>query len=183
MMKQKKVRWVLLALLLGLLAICGTAVAYMFVRSESKDNQFTPAYVTCSVHEETDSDVTLKSSITVENTSNIDAWVRVRLVSYWVKKNEDTGEMEIAAKPLVMPEFDLASGWLEGSNNTYYYISPVASGGFTGNLLSSEILLEEEDGYLQVIEVFAEAIQSKPVKAVTNSWGVTVSGDTIVSVP
>lgn len=178
MMKQKKVRWVLLALLLSLLAICGTAVAYMFVRSESKDNQFTPAYVTCKVHEKTDENVTLKSSITVENTSNIDAYIRVRLVSYWVQ-DDGNGNMQIVGEPSVIPSVTPAAGWLEGQNNTYYYTSPVADGGFTGELLSAPLeLTARDDGCLQVIEVFAEAIQSKPVNAVTSSWNVSVNADT-----
>jgi hypothetical protein len=43
-------------------------------------------------------------------------------------------------------------------------------------------LEKDENGYSQVVEVFAEAIQSKPLSAVTDSWGVNVdSNGNIVS--
>ena len=34
-------------------------------------------------------------------------------------------------------------------------------------------------GYRQVLEVFADAIQSEPERAVTNSWGVKISDGNI----
>jgi hypothetical protein len=82
-----------------------------------------------------------------------------------------------------MPDITLADGWIKGSSNTYYYQNAVAPTELTDNLLESPIILEkDESGYMQVIEVFAEAIQSKPYSAVTDSWGVTIdSNGNIVS--
>lgn len=181
MMKRNKTRLLLLALLLGLLAVCGTAVAYMYTQSETKQNQFSIAEVACRVEEVVRADE--KTSIKVQNTGNIDAYIRVRLVSYWVQ-DDGNGNVKIIGKPSKIPRITLAEGWLKEENNTYYYTSPVAHDGFTGELLSAPLPLEvHEDGYLQVIEVFAEAIQSKPVEAVTDSWKVTVTGETITSVP
>lgn len=183
MRKRTSFRGIWIVLLLGVVMLCGTAAAYMYTRSEQKNNRFSQAEVACRVHEVTDTDVTKKSSITVENTGNIDAWVRVRLVSYWVKKNTATGIMEIAAKPSVMPVLTVASGWKEGTDHTYYYETPLAAGAKTGNLLATDMLLAEADGCQQVVEVFAEAMQSRPESAVTESWHVTVSGGQITTVP
>ena len=69
--------------------------------------------------------------------------------------------------------------WILGKNNTYYYKTSVSPKDFTEELLApgAVIQLAEEDGYRQVIEVFAEAIQSKPSSYVENSWNVIVDKD------
>lgn len=171
MKNQKILPIILIAVLTVSLALCGTVLAYMFSQTEYKDNEFTPANVSCSVVEEFDG--VQKTSIKVKNTGNIDAYLRVRLVSYWVNADGD-----IVAKPSKLPEITLTSGWIKSANNTYYYRTPVAPSNLTDTLLSAPIILEkDEDGHLQVIEVFAEAIQSKPLSAVTNSWGVNIDSN------
>ena len=161
---------ILIVTLVVALTLCGTVIAYMFRQTEHKDNQFTPAIVSCEVLESFDGQQ--KSSIQVQNTGNIDAYLRVRIVSYWVDSYGN-----IVAKPSSMPEITLDDGWITGSNNTYYYQSSVAPVTATPNLLkdgTSIYLEQDENGYLQVVEVFAEAIQSKPTNAVTNSWKVSL---------
>ena len=170
-MNKRRALPIILIATLVFLVLCGTVIAYMFRQTEYKDNQFTPAEVKCQVAEEFDG--TRKTEVKVTNTGNIDAYLRVRLVSYWV---DAAGN--VVAKPSEMPAIDMASGWLKGENDTYYYTVPVAPEAFTDDLISSPIILEkDENGYLQVLEIFAEAIQSEPAKAVTNSWGVTVDAD------
>lgn len=177
------------ALLLVLVLVCGTVFAYMFHRTEDKSTTFIPAQVSCEVQESFKDNA--KSSITVQNTGNIDAYIRVRLVTYWV-----TGETDANGKPKVAakedpPELDFtpASGWIADSNNTdsdktFYYQIPVGEKGSandtTPELLSSSITLEmDSDGNRQVVDVFAEAIQAKPTTAVEEAWGVALSGTTI----
>lgn len=135
--------------------------------------------VDCEVQEKIDSPLTKKESIIVEDTGNIDAYLRVRFVSYWVRVNDATGGKEIVSKPSEMPEFEISEKWILGKNNTYYYKTPVSPKDFTEELLApgAVIQLAEEDSYRQVIEVFAEAIQSKPSSYVENSWNVIVDKD------
>ena len=157
------------------LILCGKVIAYMFQQTQYEENLFTIAEVSCKVKEEFDG--VNKTSIQIQNTGNIDAYIRVRLVSYWV----DT-DGNIIAKPSDIPEVNLATEWLAGTNNTYYYPNAVSPKMFTSELLSSPITLEkDEDGNLQVVEVFAEAIQSKPASAVTDSWKVTVDSNGIIT--
>ena len=166
----------LIASLSVLLILCGTVLAYMFKQTEYMDNEFTPANVSCSVVEEFNG--VQKASIRVQNTGNIESYLRVKLVSYWVDADGN-----IVAKPSKLSEITLASGWIKGANNTYYYQTPVAPSDLTETLLSAPIILEQdENGYLQVVEVFAEAIQSKPYNAVRDSWSVNIdSNGNIVS--
>lgn len=175
-MRTKTLLRIALVLLLVLLLLCGTAFAYMFRQTQLQENQLTPASVSCRVAETFNG--TAKSSITVENTGNIASFIRVRFVSYWVDEDGNT-----VGKASEMPTIQTKSGWLTGSNHTYYYAIPVAAGGSTPELLAAPIVLSvSEEGYLQVVEVFAEAIQSEPERSVETSWDVTVSGGSITGV-
>lgn len=166
-----------------LTVLTGGVVAYMFRTTADKQNQFTPAEVSCEVKEVFDSDKAEKSSIRVQNTGNIDAYLRLRLVSYWVKVEAD-GSETIASKVSEMPEITPADGWIAGADSTYYYALPIAPGAMTPEFLETgtKIVLRREDEYRQVVDVFAEAIQSVPEKAVEESWGVTIEGGSIRSV-
>lgn len=171
MKKSRILLIILIASLVVSLILCGTVLAYMFKQTEYKNNEFIPANVSCKVVEEFDGKQ--KTSIKVQNTGNIDAYLRVRFVSYWVDSDGN-----VVAKPSSMPEINMAAGWLKGENNTYYYKTPVSPTKQTESLLSSPITLEKDaDGYMQVIDVFAEAIQSKPHNAVSDSWGVVIDSN------
>lgn len=169
MKKRRSLPIIMILFLIAVLLFCGTVMAFMFSRTEVLDNTFTPAEVSCRVEESFDG--ANKTSITVENTGNIKSYIRLRLVSYWV--NDDGN---VVAKPSVIPDFSIQSEWLEGADNTYYYKDPVAPNEKTGEFLADQITLEiSEEGYLQVVEVFAEAIQSEPKKAAESAWNVVIS--------
>lgn len=184
-MKSKKNLLILMVLFALLLTLLGGVLAYMFNQTGHIHNLFNPATVSCRVIEEFDATTGEKKSITVENTGNVPAYVRVRLVTYWVK-NVDGKEVIVADKPA--PKLNIEVGqsgtntnWVEGLDNTYYYYRPLQVGPHTNNqhltkvnLLAKPIVLMEEDGCRQVVEVFAEAIQAEPPKAVETSWGVTL---------
>ena len=57
----------------------------------------------------------------------------------------------------------------------------MAPGAGIENLLGSSIILAKDGEYLQVVDVFAEAIQANPTTAVRDSWLVNISGSEIVS--
>lgn len=185
MNKRTRTALILIGVITLLAVLCGTVLAYMFRQTQEKDNRFEPGIVSCKVHEVTDSgissELTEKSSIKIENTGNIAAYLRVRFVSYWVQTAAD-GSTDIAPISSEMPVFEIADGWIEGSNDTYYYTTPVSPGQLTDELLSqgTTIPLAEKDGYLQVIEVFAEAIQSQPESSVTESWPVTLDENGVI---
>jgi len=178
-MKNRKVKILLIGLCLAsLVLICAGTLAYMFRRTEFVNNDFTPAQVSCALQEKTDTGTqiaTQKNSIQVQNTGNIPAYIRIRFVSYWVEANADSGA--VVAKASAMPEISVGAGWIAGANNTYYYQSPIAPGALTPELLAAPIILAEEDGYLQVLEVFAEAIQAAPADAAEESWQVSVDAN------
>lgn len=180
-MKRKTLIRIVIVLSVVLVLLCGIAVALMFRQTSLVTNEFETAIVDCSVHEKTDTGSVMagaKSSITVENTGNIPAYIRVRFVSYWV----DT-EGHAVGKASEMPSIPYdANAWFE-QNGIYYCKTPVAVGALAPELLQAGktivLRVDTETGYRQVLEVFADAIQSKPDKAVTSSWEVDISGDNI----
>ena len=162
----------LLLLLVIVIAVTGTVLAYMFKRTDTKVNFLSPAKINCVIDETFVDDS--KTSIRVTNDSNTDAYIRVKFVTYWMKDGE------IAPKPSTALSITTKAGWDAGEIGTYYYTEAVAKGE-TVELLAAPLTLEEVDGYKQVVDVFAETIQSKPASAVTNSWGVVVDSDGRIS--
>lgn len=150
--------------------------AYMFKQTNTVQMPLEPARVTCAVDETFDG--TNKTKIAVKNTGNIDAYLRVRLVSYWV--NEDG---EIMPEESQMPAYKVSSGWIKLGDHTYYYKDPIAPNAQTPNLLLVEEgkspmqLTTSPDGYQQVVVVFAEAIQANPHDAIKEAWGVPALAD------
>ena len=165
---------VIATVLLLALAIGGT-VAWLSTKDAPITNTFNPSKVACEVTEKFDGSTGVKSNVNVKNTGTIDAFIRVKLVTYRVNKDNQHigGEAEI-------PTFTLGAGWAyyEGY---YYYTLPVAPGKQPKTNLTDSMTLtgtyNDADGGKQVIEVMAEAIQSVPEDAVKAAWGVDFSID------
>ena len=163
---------VIATVLLLALAIGGT-VAWLSTKDAPIQNKFLPTKVTCEVTERFDGSTGVKSNVNVKNTGTIDAFIRVKLVTYRVNKDNQHigGEAEI-------PTFTLGAGWAyyEGY---YYYTLPVAPGKQPKTNLTDSMILtgtyNDADGGKQVIEVMAEAIQSVPEDAVKAAWGAEFS--------
>lgn len=169
--RSKKTGTLLFSLVLLLTMMVGGTLAYLTIQTSPVVNQFTPSHVSCTVKE--DFDGKTKSNVNVRNDSDINAYIRVKLVTYRVN---DQGQH--IGGTATIPTFTPGSGWVE-HGGYYYYTQPVAPGASpAANLIGSIELTEsytDADGGKQVIEVMAEAIQSVPATAVQNSWGVTIT--------
>ena len=168
------------SVLVLLLAVAGGTLAWLTAQTDGVVNTFTPAQVSCEVTE--DFNGTIKSNVNVENTSNIPAYIRVKLVTYRVNAQNQHigGTAEI-------PEFKPGEGWVK-YGEYYYYTRPVAPDNNspdiplideTGIKLTGSY--DDADGGKQVIEVMAEAIQSSPTEAVGTAWGVTISEGSVTA--
>ena len=192
-MKNKRLLRISAILLVA--AVLTTAVnAFMINRSQTFRNKFVPASVKCEIEEQFSEAEKTKTSIKVENTGNTDAYIRVRLVFHWedskgnvVGKNMDPTVSIDDFKGDLGSYFN-SSEWVKGEDDyTYYYKKPVAPGGLTAELLNEKIKMYHYEHtvqidskttvtyyYYPVIEVLAEAVQSKPVEAVKEAWSVEV---------
>lgn len=153
------------ALLLAL-AISGT-VAWLTTKDKPITNTFNPSKVACEVTESFNG--TVKSSVNVKNTGDIDAYIRVKLVTY--RTNEQGQHIGGTAE---LPSFTLGANWVK-YGDYYYYTLPVAEGQKPAANLTDTMTLTAEytdaDGGKQAIDVMAEAIQSVPEAAVKAAWG------------
>lgn len=190
--KLRKPVKVILSFLLIFTVTVGGTLAYLSTQTDEVVNTFTPSHVDCKV-EEVFNGYT-KSSIKVQNTSDIEAYIRIKLISYRV--NDEGKQIGGLA---TIDDFNLGNGWFK-YDGFYYHKTPVAPNDndsttyydMTKNLLadetsitlkSYEVTTEDPDGGRQVIEVMAEAIQSKPNSAVEQAWVVSVNTDGTLVIP
>lgn len=158
-------------------AVMGTLM-FLVSKTTAVTNTFDPAQVTCKVNEQFDG--MEKKNVTVINTSNINAYLRVKLVTYRVN---ESGER--IGGTTTIPPFTPGDGWFE-KDGFYYYNQPVAPDGKpVADLIGDNgITLDkytDADGGKQVVDVIAEAIQAKPGSVVAEKWKVTVDPDGVIS--
>ena len=174
--KKRIVLAITIVLLLSV-GVMGTLM-YLATKTDTVTNTFEAVNVTCEVQESFDG--TVKKDVNVENTSNIDAYLRIKLVTYRVNDNGSK-----IGGTATIPSFALGDGWFE-KDGFYYYRNPVAPGETpAADLIGSDgITLKsyaDADGGRQVIEVIAEAIQTEPADVVSEKWNVTVDADGVLS--
>lgn len=177
---SRKVIVLAIAAVLLLSATVTGTLMYIVSKTTAVTNTFEPATVTCEVQENFDG--TVKKDVTVKNTSNIDAYLRVKLVTYRVN---DKGER--IGGTAAIPSFTPGEGWFE-KDGFYYYNKPVApnktpAANLIGNDGITLVKYTDADGGRQVIEVIAEAIQSVPTSVVADNWNVTVDANGVISGP
>ena len=174
-----------------IVASVSVTVAYIIIRSPEITNLFVPAKIDCQVLEtETVIDgIVTKKSVQAQNTGNSDAYIRVRVVTYW----EDSKGNPIARTSPINKfggdwKFNDAAWIYDDKNQTFYHKAPVGENEFTAELLGSGfdgITLKPvsvEQGnvtftYYPVVEFIVEGIQAAPDTAVKESWGVTLDSN------
>lgn len=168
----------IISVVLILTMAVGGTIAFLSTKTDPVVNTFNPSQVTCSVVE--DFDGKTKTNVNVENTGDISAFIRVKLVTY---RTNDQGQHIGGTASL--PAFTLGTGWVK-CGDYYYYTYPVAPGATPADSLAEVIKLTENytdvDGGHQSIDVIAEAIQAGPEATVKAAWGdnFSMSGDNLV---
>lgn len=169
---------VIATVLLLALAIGGT-LAWLSTKDEPIQNKFLPTKVTCEVMETFNGSTGVKSNVNVKNTGTIDAFIRVKLVTY---RTNDAGQH--IGGTATIPSFTLGENWVE-FGGYYYYTLPVAAGEKPATNLTETMTLtssySDADGGHQAIDVMAEAIQSGPAQAVGQAWGVSISQGSVTA--
>ena len=183
--KGRKRAALLSVALVGALAVGGT-MAFLSTQSGTVENAFVPGTVSCKVHEDPFSDWTStgKSGVHVENTGDVNAYVRAAISASWVKAETDTlgTKGDVHGSMLVKGEdYTLTTGsdWKLHSDGFYYYKGEVAGKASTTNLVEScaPVAGKAPDGYVLQVDVIASAVQadgvdSKGNRAVELAWSV-----------
>lgn len=171
-----KRKWLgtLVALALVLCIAGGATLAFLMVTTPSLTNVFQYGHVTCKVDETFQDNV--KTKVSIENTGDTEAYIRVKLVFTWKDKDGN-----VSAQPVKTGDYTLElkeDGWFE-KDGYYYAKAPVAPKDNTPVLIEkcTEVAANAPDGYTLSLEILADAIQSTPTRAVEQAWDVTVGAD------
>lgn len=172
----KKRHWapfVVILAVVALVATIGGTMAWLTASPSGLTNTFTPANVEIAINETFNADKTAKTGISIANTGDADVYVRVAVVSNFIKGDNETICGEHIASKLAI---NLGNDWVE-SGGYYYYTKAIAVGASTENLLNAALTLTANDGCCkQQVTVLAQVVQAEPTDAVTQAWGF-VPGD------
>lgn len=166
-MNDKKRKMLLLSLVVMLVLAAGATIAYIHMSTQSIVNSFEPKEVKCNVVESFDG--AEKKEVKIENTGNIDAFIRAEIVVNWKKVNDEDsskydvyGEKPVLGEDYVWTLYAADSDWVEGKDGFYYYKKVVAPEETTSNLI--EVCAPKAgaapDGYFLSVEIIASAIQA-----------------------
>ena len=171
-----------------LTATVGSTAAWLVSKPAAVENDFVPGKVACQVLEKfgTESGASVKRDVSVQNTGNTDAYIRVLLVFTW---KDDAGNI-FSNKPQEGKDYQInknLTDWIKQESDAgtyYYYKKRVAPGAETGKLIE---LLRQADGvigpengkYKLSVDILSDAVQADPPEAVADSWGVAVENGEI----
>lgn len=165
------------SLVLLIVLTVGTTVAFLMDDTNTVENTFQPAQVSCKIHE-TFTDAKEKTNVYVENTSNVDAYIRAEILVNWVKAGTDK------VVPVVPDGYSYtlnlnSTDWTEEQpDGFYYYETSVDPKAFTKELVNSAspvypegITIATAPYHLQVT-ILAEAIQADGLGAASaqDAW-------------
>ena len=167
-------RWkrsgILLAAVIVLLAgAVGGTWAFLVAQSEPVQNNFTYAHVRCTIDEKFDG--TTKSDVKIQNTGDIPAYIRARIVVTWKDAHGNVSAVPVKDSDYTMT---MGTGWTKGTDGYWYCKTTVDAGGETPVLITKcEKKGNAPKDYDLSVEILADAIQSEPASAVTEAWGYT----------
>ena len=163
-------------------AVAGSTLAFLVTRTDSVKNTFNYSNVACEVVEEKfiNGISVDKSNVRVLNTGDTESYIRAAIIVTW----KDSAGNVYAMEPQKDKDYTITinnSDWIE-KDGFYYYTKPVSPQEETGILIENCSINESGlEGYGLSVEILASAIQSKPTKAVENSWSVKVNPDGTIS--
>ena len=187
-LSSRKALFALVSVLVLVFAAVGVTVAYLQTQTDPLENEFTPAKVSCEVAETFDGSV--KSDVSIRNTGDTDAFIRVSVVANWVQIDENSDVTLVhAQQPVINKDYTLTladnfnANWLKDSNGFYYYKNAVKPNEATDTLIKECTLIGEAPaGYRLAVEIVASAIQASPETVAEEHWKVTVENNTITGV-
>ena len=183
----------ILALVLVLGIAIGGTIAWLTAQTPAVVNEFDPAEVTTRIDEDITKTVGVKQNVRIQNTGDIDAYIRAAVVITWKDSQGNIcGEL-----PTVDTDYTITYNtavqeaygdgqWVLGPDNFYYWTKPVksvaqdADNCYTGVLITECKQLKTNGEYTLNVEILGSGIQSVPANVVTTEWasGVQSVSDT-----
>lgn len=179
--KYKKSGILLASLVLILALTIGTTVAFLIDSTNTVENTFLPVEVGTDIQETFVNNS--KSSIKFQNTGDVPAYIRAKILMYWTL-NENGTESIVPGPPPFNVTINIKedNGWVE-YEGIYYYTKQVPANAYTAELLDEAVtLINIPEGYTFHMQVLGEAIQAEPASAVQDAWNVTIANGSVTAV-
>lgn len=145
-------------------------IAWLSAETTEIKNTFATGKAASEIIEEFDGRT--KTDVSIQNTGNIDAYIRVALIPAW-KDAEGNNTGTPVGTEYTKPQ--APTGWfLYGG--FYYHMAAVPPGEKT-NILINEFTMPTKEGLFFELQILASAIQAEPKEAVEESWPVIVGTD------
>ncbi len=156
---HKRVVLLCLAAVLVVAAAIGGTLAWLTSTPNSITNTFVPGEVPNLVTEDP-FDGTTKSNVRVQNTGNVDAYIRVALVPIWRNVSDNNGAgIAATLSQLTFTGFP-GTKWTEGTDGYYYYEDRVTPGASTEALIgTAKVNVTHEGKYLE-LQILSQSIQA-----------------------
>jgi hypothetical protein len=116
--------------------------------------------------------------ITVENIGFMAIYVRVAIAINWV----DASGGIVYPETIDENQLLLGNDWIKGMDGYYYYKYPIAPSSTASKIIDIYIIENNKEDLLPEMVFALSAIQSNPVVAVEEAWGVTVESDNTLQV-
>ena len=183
-MKTKK-SLILLASLAAILlvGVAGT-LALLITQSGPVKNTFVPGNVAVAVQETFTQGGTEKTDVKIQNTGNVDAYIRVAIIPTW--EDDEGNPVGVSAS---LDDLNITWGssdkWKKADDGFWYYTSPVPAGDSTENLIASATVKTDSAGYnagykmnLQILAqgIQADGVDSNDETPVEQAWGANAAG-------
>lgn len=159
---SKKPLLLLLSLVLVVALAVGGTLAWLTAKTDPVVNTFTAGTGGTNIVETVTP--TEKTSVKIQNTGDIDVYVRVRLVINCIDADNN---IIAGTKPTVQ----IKEGWTF-YGDYYYYNGTIGENETTSELLNAPITLDDGQGNLYEVNVMAQTIQVGG-GAVEDAWGMT----------
>ena len=173
--RMNKLAILFMAVIMLIGAAVGTTVAFLVTNTDSVVNNFT--YGTIGTRIDENFDGATKKDVKVTNTGDTPAFIRATYVVTW----RDASGNIVSSVPAGYT-YDLKvnpDGKWQQVGSYYYYPYAVGKNESTdGSLLTCTVTHPENPEYFLNVEIVASAIQSEPITAVQEAWGVTIADGT-----
>ena len=167
------------------LALVGLVYAALRDTTSPVVNNLDPVVVTCLVNETFDGQT--KTNVSVKNTGDIPAFIRVKVVLNWTDSDgyetwfngsADYGVSATLASPL---NWTNENGSATIDDGYWYYNGIVQPNADTADLIASiseqfSAAVEDNPEYHLKVTILAEALQAAPLTAAEEEWGMTFNG-------
>lgn len=167
--RMRKLGW-LVSLVALVWLVTSTTHAWLVERTTTLENSLLVGKVDNEIIEEFDQQV--KKNVTVKNTGNITAFIRVKVIPSWLEP--ETGvTLGLPAEGTYSLSFN-ETDWFE-SAGYWYHRQPVASQGETSVLIyegqPQANLATAYEGKQFKLEIMTQSVQSEPLEGVIELWG------------